>query len=128
MYSDGTGTWPADTTLVISPRPLTLCDCLTVSTSGPAAEMWPQCLTEFSRTVMWWNGKPMFENSYGWLLYQGPIQGWCVGPKIGKPALRGSMAHHCPAREETWTYYDDEGSKYQPISVKIKCNMHIGKS
>ena len=37
MYADKDNTWAADTTLVISPAPLTLCDSLTVSASGPAA-------------------------------------------------------------------------------------------
>ena len=122
MYSDGTGTWPADTTLVISPGPLTLCDCLTVSASGPAAEMWPECLGEFSRTEMWWNGKPVFTNSQGRLLHQSHAQGWIVGPRLGKAGLNGSMAHNCPSREENWTYWD--GTKDQPASVKIKCNVH----
>ena len=106
-YDDNTWSWHADATLVISPGPLSsLCDSLTVSASGPAAEMWPQCLGEFSRTEMWWNGKPVFTNSQGWLLYQSPAQGWYVGDKLGRAGLRGSMAHHCPSREKNWTYWD----------------------
>ena len=123
MYSDGKGTWPADTTLVISPGPLSsLCDSLTVSASGPAAEKQPDKLGEFSRTKMWWNGKPVFTNSQGRLLHQSHAQGWIVGPRLGKAGLNGSMAHNCPSREENWTYWD--GTKDQPASVKIKCNVH----
>ena len=126
MYADKV-TWNADATLVISPGPLSsLCDSLTVSASGPVAEVQPECLGEFSRTEMWWLGRPVFRNSQGWHLYQSPYQGWTVGDKLGKRELIGYMARHCPAGEEIWSYWD--GSNWRPATVKIECNVHTGKS
>ena len=127
MYADN-GRFHADTTLVISPGPLTLCDSLTVSASGPAAEKHPVKLGEFSRTEMWWNGKPVFRNSQGQLLHQTPDKGWDVGVKLSKAGLQSSMAHHCPAFEEKkWEYWDWSQSQWKPASVKIECKVH-GKS
>ncbi len=129
-YFDGKS-WITDSTLVISPGPLsTLCYILTVSTSGPAAEKQPHCWGKFSRTEMWWNGRPVFRNSQGQLMHQSPHEGWYVGPalggyELGTAILLGSMAHQCPASEEKWTYWD--GSKYRPASIKIKCNVHTSK-
>ena len=113
--------WNADPTLVISPGPLTLCDSLTVSASGPAAREQSLSLGEFSRTEMWWNGKPVFRNRYGQLLRQSG-KGWDVGPNLGKAGLRGSMAYHCPGSEEKWTYWDV--SQWKPASVTIDCKVH----
>ena len=125
MYGDGKSGWPADTTLVISPGPLSsLCDSLTVSASGPAAEKQPDKLGEFSRTKMWWNGKPVFRNSQGRLLHQSPGQGWSVGVKLALAGLTGSMACHCPTIEENWEYADKETGQWKPASVKIKCKTH----
>ena len=127
MYSDGKGTWPADTTLVISPGPLSsLCDSLTVSASGPAAWKWPECLGKFSRTEMWWNGKPVFRNSEGQLLKQSG-EGWDVGSKFGLACLRGSMAHHCPGSEKKWEYAVLGWGPWKPATVTIDCKVH-GKS
>ena len=105
MYTDGKGTWHADETLVISPGPLTLCDSLTVSASGPAAEEQSEKLGEFSRTEMWWNGKPVFRNSQGRLLKQSSKE-WDVGDNLDKAGLRGSFTCHCPGSDENWTYWD----------------------
>ena len=121
MYADET--WHADTSLVISPGPLTLCDSLTVFASGPTAEKQPASLGEFSRTEMWWNGKPVFRNSHGQLLHQSNNQGWIVGVKLGKVLLAGSMAHHCPGSEKKWTFWD--GTNDIPASVKIECKVHV---
>ena len=126
-YYDGK-TFISDTTLVISPGPLTLCDTITVSASGPAAESRPDCLGEFSRTEMWWNGKPVFRNIQGWLMYQSSTQGWIVKPIFGYFGLSGSMAHHCPAREDKWTYFNRSKFQHLSASVKVKCNVHSGKS
>ena len=60
---------------------------------------------EFSRTQMWWNGKPVFRNSLGLLLHQTVDKGWGVGEKLGYKGLAGSMGHHCPSSEEKWTYF-----------------------
>ena len=126
LYADN-GRLHDDTTLVISPGPLSsLCDRLTVSASGPAAEKLAAKLGDFSRTEMWWHGQPVFKNSQGQLLHQSGKSGWIVGPELGKAGLSGSIAHHCPASEEKWTYFD--GSKYRPASIKIECNVHTGKS
>ena len=108
----------------VAPGPLSsLCDSLTVSASGPAAEMWIQCLGKFSRTEMWWNGKPVFRNRQGWLLHQSAAdQGWHVGPKLGDYGLTGSMACDCPGSEKKWTYWD--GANDRPASVEIECKVH----
>ena len=58
MYSNGKS-WTADPSLVISPGPLTLCKSLTATSDS---------LGEFSRTELWWNGKPVFRNRKGRLL------------------------------------------------------------
>ena len=122
-YVDKSKSWTDDPSLVISPGPMTsLCDSLTVTASGPAAERFPACLGEFSRTETWWNGRPVFKNSQGRLLHQSPEQGWIVGPELGTAGLSGSMAHHCPTIERKWTYWD--GSKERPASVKIECKVH----
>ena len=119
----GGKSWVSDPTLVISAGPLTsLCNILTVSASGPAAEKQSDKMGEFSRTERWFNGKPVFRNSQGRLLHQSPTQGWHVGRELGEAGLRGSMAHHCPSQERKWTYWD--GSKRQPASVKIDCKVH----
>ena len=123
-YDSDDKTWHSDTRLVISPGPLSsLCDSLTVSASGPAAKKWPECLGEFNRDVkMWWNGKPVFRNKTKQLLHQSDERGWGVGHILGTFRLRGSMAHHCPASEQEWSYWD--GTKHQLASVKISCKVH----
>ena len=127
--ANGKGGWTAtaDPTLVISPGPMTsLCDSLTVSASGPAAEEQSNRLGEFSRTDIWWLGRPVLRNSQGQLLHMSPNQGWVVGEKLGRSGLAGSMAHHCPAQERKWTYLD--GSKWKPASVTIYCKVHSGEN
>ena len=73
---------------------------------GGVQNVWS--LGEFSRTEMWWNGRPVFRNSLGQLLQMDAgIQGSVVGPELGQYSLAGSwtMAHHCPA-SQVWTYWD----------------------
>ena len=122
MYSDDK-TFHADTTLVISPGPLSsLCDRITVSASGPAAEVQSPKLGEFSRTEMWWNGRPVFRNSQGQLLKQSGKE-WDVGPNLGRAGLRGSMTHHCPGSEKKWEYAVGR-EQWKPASVTIDCKVH----
>ena len=122
MYSDDK-TFHADTTLVISPGPLSsLCDRITVSASGPAAEVQSPKLGEFSRTEMWWNGRPVFRNSQGQLLKQSGKE-WDVGPNLGRAGLRGSMTHPCPGSEKKWEYAVGR-EQWKPASVTIDCKVH----
>ena len=119
---EGKKTWHADRSLVISPGIMTsLCDKLTVSASGAAAERWPECLGEFSRTEMWWRGRPVFRNSQGELLYNG-WNGWIVGFAFCYASFEGSIARQCPATEKKWSYWDE--SKDHSATVQIECKVH----
>ena len=84
----------ADTTLVISPGPLScLCHSLTVSASGPAAEVWPEGLGKFSSTERCGSRASLYSETARANSCT-PDQGWYVGGNFGNNALRSSMAHH----------------------------------
>ena len=121
-YYDGRS-WSPDPSLVITPSPMTsLCDKIMVSFDEPAAQKWPLCQGEFSRTEMWWNGRPVFRNSQGQLLHQSPEQGWSVGAKLGFACISGSMTHDCPASEKKWNFWDE--TQYLSAKVQFRCDVH----
>ena len=122
-YYDGRS-WSSDPSLVITPSPMTsLCDKIMLSFDEPAAQKkWPLCQGEFSRTEMWWNGRPVFRNSQGQLLHQSPEQGWSVGAKLGFACISGSMTHDCPASEKKWKFWDE--TQYLSAKVHFRCDVH----
>merc|ERR1712227_59065 len=74
QYADGTGTWPADPTLTVTPGPLPpLARKFTVTATGAAAKKWPESLGVFTRTDRWWRGRPVYTNTEGRLLHQGNV-------------------------------------------------------
>ena len=115
--------WRQDQTLEITNSPMTsLCDNIEVTISGDAKSKLSLCEGEFTRTEMWWHGRPVFRNENNQLLNQSPEQGWCVGGKLGFAFIIGSMSHDCPASEKSWKYWDT--SQYKPADVKIVCKVH----
>ena len=119
QYSDGTGTWPSDHTLTVTPGPLPpLPTQFTVIASGAAAKDWPESLGVFTKSQSWWHGRPIYVNTEGQLLYHGnQDDGWVIGSKLGKVGLSGSQSHHSPASEDSWRYWT--GSESEPASVTV---------
>ena len=122
-FHDGRS-WCQDPSLVITKSPMTpLCDNVKVRIFGEAAKKWPLCQGVFTRTEMWWHGRPVFRNSDGQLLHQSPEQGWSVGAKLGFACITGSISHHCPTNERKWKYWDR--SQYLPAKVDIDCKFIV---
>ena len=124
--------WYEDPSLVItsltppwSADLMSLCDTITMAAWGPAAREQTACLGDFYRMrEMWWNGRPVFRNSFGRLLHQSHNQGWFVGTEFGKTNLSGFTAYHCPADEKNWEYWDGSKHEHLPAIVKLHCNVH----
>merc|ERR1712025_1023600 len=113
------GTLLHDPTLTISPGPLPpLARQLTVTATGAANEEYPSCLGLFTRSKMWWNGRPVYTNIRGRFLYHhGVGYGWVIGYKFDKRALGGSRSYHSPESEDRWRYWT--GSEWKPASVTV---------
>ena len=118
-YSDGTGTWPSDQTLTVTPGPLPpLPRQFIVTATGAAAEVCPKCLGVFTKTQRWWLGRPVYVNTGGWLLHHGPEDyGWLIGDKLLYGGLRGSRGRHSPAEEDNWKYASY--GEWKPASVTV---------
>ena len=103
-----------DDNLTVTPGPLSpLPRSFIVTARGAAEEQWPHCLGSYIREQRWWNGRPVYANVYGMLLYHGPEDyGWVIGEKLGYSALRGSRARHSPDSEVNWRYWSNYGSNY----------------
>ena len=121
QYADGTGTWPDDETLTVSPGPLPpLPRLFTVRATGSAAYKWPSYLGVFTRTQRWWLGRPVYTNTQGRLLHHGAgDDGWVIGPALGRYVLRGSRARDSPVTEDSWRYWTGTGVEYKPASVTV---------
>ena len=92
----------------------------TVTATGVAAERTSYLgyLGVFTRSKMWWRGRPVYTNNQGMLLHHGAGDlGWGIGPYLGKRALRGSQAHHSPESEKNWRYWTE--SEWKPASVMV---------
>ena len=83
---------------------------VTAGAHGP----WHSCLGVFNRTERWWDGRPVYINTWGMFLYHGPRDfGWVIG-ELGKYVLRGTRARQSPADEDTWGFVD---GSVAPITV-----------
>ena len=61
----------------------------------------------YTRTERWWNGRPVYVNTEGNLLFQGfADDGWLFGDSFGWKAFWGSQTRHSPANEDSWTWGD----------------------
>ena len=62
------------------------CKAVLIKLRGEAADKWPKATGLFAKTNNYYNGKPVFENNYGWYLYSATdgLSTWSVGPNIGK--------------------------------------------
>ena len=108
--------WQDDPTLTVTPAPLP--SQFMVTASGAAAEKWPSYLGIFTRTQRWWNGRSVYINAEGRLLYFSDVDDdWAIGDKLGWRALRGSRAHHSPVDENRWRYAAEPEDK--PASVTV---------
>ena len=99
--------WEDDLTLTVSPGPLPpLPRTFTVTASGPTLWRWPSHLGVYTRTERWFNGRPVYVNTEGNLLYQGFRDGWLFGDEVGWAVgnWRGSRGRHSPADEDNWTW------------------------
>ena len=115
LMDDG---WNDDTTVTVTNGSLPhLVSQFMVSASGAAAE-WLPSLGLFNRTERWLNGRPVYDNMDGWLLYHGSGgDGWMIGKQFRYGSLKGSRAHHSPASEGNWTYWDYW--VWKPASVTV---------
>ena len=111
------GTWPHDPTMTISPGPLPpLARQFTVKTTTRDADK--KCLGVFTRSEMWWLGRPVYINTWGRFLHHSTGDcGWVIGDALGKVGLRGSRARHSPESEDTWRYWT--GSEFRLASVTV---------
>ena len=102
----------------MTPGPLTLPGQFTVTARGAAARVCPECLGVFTKTQRWWDGRPVYVNAEGRLLYHGTADnGWVIEEELGYAALRGSRARHSPVDENRWRYWT--GLEYKPASVTV---------
>ena len=109
--------WCSDPTMILTPGPLRpLATQFNVTASGAAEEKWSSYLGVFNRTERWFNGRPVYVNTYGRLLYHDD-PGWAIGNKLGSRALRGSRSFNSPDTEDSWTYWT--GSERRPGSVTV---------
>ena len=116
-YSCSSVSWCSDPTMLLTPGPLPpLAAQFNVTASGAADEKWSSFLGVFSRTERWWDGRPVYVNTYGRLLHH-DNPGWVIGDKLGWRALRGSRSHHSPAHKDSWRYWT--GSDWRPASVTV---------
>ena len=115
LMDDG---WNDDTSVTVTNGSLPhLASQFMVSASGAAAE-WLPSLGLFNRTERWLNGRPVYDNMDGWLLYHGSGgDGWMIGKQFRSGSLKGSRAHHSPASEGNWTYWDYW--VWKPASVTV---------
>ena len=99
--------WEDDLTLTVSPGPLPpLPRTFNVTASGPTLWRWSSHMGVYTRTERWFNGRPVYVNTEGNLLYQGFRDGWLFGDELGWAAWWGSRTRHSPADEDSWTWGD----------------------
>lgn len=96
---------------------------LTVTATGAFAEKWPDYLGMFTQTQRWWNGRPVYTNKKGRVLYHG--QGWIIGPALGQYVLGGSMFSDNPADINSWIYWPGTGTELKPASVTVWLRIRL---
>ena len=98
----------------------------TVTVTGAAAEKRPDCKGVFTWSVRSCDGKPVYSNTWGMILYHVP-RGWVIGRALDGPLLRGSRGvsnnqdHHSPESEDSWIYWT--GSDWEPASVTVTVTL-----
>ena len=117
-YTDGESL-QEDLTLTVTAGPLPpLPKQFMVTATGATADIWPSYLGVFTRTEMWWLGRPVYFNTKGRLLFHGHNDyGWLLSPDFGSTAIRGSRAYPSPVIEDNWSY--SSGGRWKPATVTV---------
>ena len=55
-----------------------------IQLEGDVGEEWPKCGGEFTKTETFYNGKYVYVNIHGFLLYSDDRDGWSIGDELGR--------------------------------------------
>ena len=120
------GTWQEDPTITVTSEPLTnICNNLTISYNGPYTDQFADCIGLFTDNKSWYNGRPVYVNIHGRLLYVGYDGYWAIGD-ISSPyeyfALRSTGAPVNPIDARKWKYGAARVSEHNDANISINCN------
>ena len=75
----------------------------------------------FTKTNVWWNGRPVYKSSKGKVLHHGHGgKGWMIGPELGFYEFIGSRSHHSPVSEQNWKYLFALGPVWKPATITVR--------